>query len=160
MQPSQPMGVEMRHGGQSSGGWRRKCCPKHKKRREWRRWGNSEGKTHTSCEFSEAQKRGKKVKVNKHHMTNKKHGGTVSPWNILWMEIGRHKILHHFFGNLKWEAIGEILFYGELRNLRMFRRLSIFHKRDRMDCVRVIDRVSLAKGRVTREIMAKLGKAA
>lgn len=80
------------------------------------------------------------------------------------MRLGRHRNLHDYFGNLRWEVIGDVIYSGEFRGFqekKAFRGLSevetgdvlfsIFGKRDPMACVRVIDRVSLAKGRVVRE---------
>jgi hypothetical protein len=106
-------------------------------------------------------RRRKKRGINKHHMTNKKHGGTSGRWNILMMRADRHRNLHHFFGNLRWEAIGNLLFYEEMWKRRAFRGFShfevgealfsIFGRHDPMACVRLIDRVALAKGRAIRE---------
>ncbi|MCX6702112.1 MAG: hypothetical protein NTX96_02890 [Candidatus Zambryskibacteria bacterium] len=106
----------------------------------------------------------KKRRVNKHHMTNKcKNGKKGNTGNILWMKILRHRNLHHYFGNLKWEVIGDMICYGTMTKRKAFRGLSkvevgdalfsVFGKRDPMACVRVIDRISRAKGRVAREVL-------
>ena len=148
----------MKYGGQSRQGWRRKVC-RRKRRREsnWGRKKDRRQRPRSQCSFAVMGRRG----INRHHMTNKRCGGKKTKWNILWMKIRRHRSLHHYFGNLKWEVIGDVIYYGTMRERKAFRGLSdseigdvlfsIFHKRDPMACVEVIDRVSLAKGRVTRE---------
>jgi len=149
----------MKYGGQSRQGWRRKVC-RRKRRREsnWGRKKDRRQRPRFQCSFAVVGgRRGR----NRHHMTNKRCGGKKTKWNILWMKIRRHRSLHHYFGNLKWEVIGDVIYYGTMRERKAFRGLSdseigdvlfsIFHKRDPMACVEVIDRVSLAKGRVTRE---------
>lgn len=95
---------------------------------------------------------------NRHHMTNKKYGGQAVPHNILLMRVEPHNNLHHFFGNLGWEEIGDSIRTGAMRERKFFRDLSdrhvgdalfsIFRKRDPTDCVRVIERISRAKGRI------------
>ncbi len=149
----------MRHGGQSRTNWWRQVS-RRKKRREPRK----EKKSGFHCSFRRSTSR--RPGMNKHHMTNRcQNGGKGNQRNVLIIRIDRHRKLHQYFGNLKWEAIGEVIFFGEMRKRKSFRGLSdlevgdvlfsIFHKRDPLDCFRVIDRVSRAKGRVLKGILKK-----
>jgi len=146
--------------GRQGRSWGRKTCPKRKKC-HWARWMNAEGKSrHSSCRFSKAQRRGRKVRVNRHHMTTESHGGRRNRRNILWMKVERHESLHHYFGNLKWESIADFIYCGDFWSRKSFRGLSrqevsevlfsIFGRYDPMACVELMDRVSRAKRRITR----------
>ena len=149
----------MKYGGQSRKSWRRKVC-RRKRRRESNRGRQTSQprRSHSQCSFRGLRRRSS---INRHHMTNRRCGGKSGKWNVLLMKIYRHRNLHHYFGNLKWEVVGDVIYYGTMRGRKAFRGMSdlevgdalfsIFHKRDLVACVEVIDRVSLAKGRVTRE---------
>jgi len=145
-----------RRGGRT---WNRKVCPK--KRKKWTRWGSAKCRSRrVSCRFSQARRRGRKVLVNRHHMTPESRGGRTNRRNILWMRIDRHIQLHYYFGDLRWENITDIIFFGEYWKMKRFRSLSrakigeafesIFGLREPSACVRLMDRISRAKGRTVR----------
>jgi hypothetical protein len=148
----------MKYGGQSKRGWWRKICRSRKRRQPKRAY--STDKPYVSRRSSSWSWR---VPINWHHMTNRckrGKGRTGSSRNKLRIKVPRHDSLHYYFGNLRWEVIGDVIYYGAVVKRRKFLGLSdlqigdalfsIFHKRDPMVCVQVIDRISLAKGRVTR----------
>lgn len=76
----------------------------------------------------------RKRNINKHHMTNKCKGGKSTPDNLLRMKIERHESLHHYFKNLSWEEIGDVL-------------QSIFNMREPEKCLELVRRISQTKGR-------------
>ena len=78
--------------------------------------------------------RRRRPRINKHHMTNRCKGGKNTDNNILRMKVDRHAALHRYFRNMSWEEIGYALY-------------SIFHEREPMKCVEVINRISRLKGR-------------
>ncbi len=107
------------------------------------------------------------VLIDRHHMTNKreyKHSRRKldweGSWNILYMKRDRHENLHNYFDNLRWEVIRDLIDSGKMWRRKKIRNLnldqaqealfSIFGKSDPKACVRVMDRISRAKGRNTR----------
>jgi hypothetical protein len=74
------------------------------------------------------------IRIVRHHMTNKCRGGLDVDNNRLRMKEFKEKLLHKHFQNLSWEEIGDVL-------------EQIFGSRRPKDCVKLIRRVSRAKGR-------------
>ena len=47
--------------------------------------------------------------MNRHHLTNRCMGGTMSIHNILWLDIQRHHAWHELFKNLNLDEVIELL---------------------------------------------------
>lgn len=106
------------------------------------------------------------VLIDRHHMTNRrefKHSPSRcdwdGSWNVLYMRRERQENLHYYFGNLRWEEIRDIINSGKMWRRKKIRNLnpdqaqealfSIFGRSDPKSCVRLMDRISRAKGRNT-----------
>lgn len=134
--------------------WVRKVCRHRKRKHVPKRMRPSHRSYQCSSTRSIPGRRGR----NKHHMTNKRHGGRSGANNLLLIKIGRHDSLHYYFGNLKWESIADIIYDGTWLKRRRFQYLSeqearkvllsIFNYHDPMQCVRMMDRISRIKGRI------------
>lgn len=77
-----------------------------------------------------------RYRIVRHHLTNRCMGGSDGESNRLRMKEYKEKLLHHYFGNLSWEEIGDIL-------------EKIFGFRDER-AIEVVRRVSKLKGRSLR----------